>query len=200
MKKLHAIVTLCIASSCFLTAISCEKSLFISYEKPFIGIQTYWPQREFFNPNTREPFYSHGRTYSYCLSWLHKSDSNCPIINAYILLNRRPQESVEEQLIFYKNDLETTTKQIDSMPNKFNLDPESDVFRKNKLRQRQTLLQNIIPQIEQANLSGKVQDSNIKEQIGNALNNIKAYNQQELKELTLAVEKAHQCDLLDKYK
>jgi hypothetical protein len=194
MKTSHLIIALYIANSFFLTSVGSEKK--------FIGIKTYWPERAVFNPNTRQTYYSHGPTYNYCLSsWAGKETRfNCAMINAYVLLNRRPQESVEEQLAFYKNDLETTTKQIDSMPNKFNLDPETDIFKKNRLIQRQAFLQTIIPQIELANLSGNVQDNNIREQVGNALHNIGAYNQQELKELETAAQKAPQCNFLDTFK
>ncbi len=138
--------------------------------------------------------------YPYCTSswrdaWTKntKDPYNCRILNAYLLLNRRPQESVEQQLEFYKKDLTNTTEQLNST---------IEIFKKNTLGTRQKFLERIIPQIQQANLSGKPQDRSIQEQVGMALKNISSSDnyRHELAYLKEAVESANQCDFLDSTK
>ncbi len=167
MKTLHVIVALCIASSFSLNSMENEE---------YVGLKFYHPT--YHNSFCSENELTCGSTiYSYCKS--NKKDASCDILNAYLLLNRRPQESVEEQIKFYTKDLEATTSELNSTSDIFrkkdlNLRKsllQSDIFRKKDLNLRKSLLQIVIPQIQQARLSGNLQDSTVQQQVDTALKN-----------------------------
>jgi len=151
MKKFQIITALCIAQSF---------SLYSMKNEEYLGLQFY--HTEYHKSFCYENELTCGSTiYSYCTS--NKKDAhNCNVLNAYLLLNRRPQESVETQIKFYTKDLEDTTSELNST---------SDIFRKKNLNLRKSLLQRIIPQIQQARLSGNIQDSAVQEQVDTALKN-----------------------------
>jgi hypothetical protein len=189
MKALYTIAALTIANSFSLYAMED-----IQNEK-YMGIKAYYRKHPYISMSREGEAKIHD--YCYPITY-HSSESftkrdpenprNCEIINAYLLLNRRPQESVKEQINFYEQKLETAQKQLNSTFN---------VFEKNKLNQRILFLSTGIKQIRQTNLSGKPQDRNIQEQVGNALKNMNADTVYEMDRLEKAVERANQCNFLD---
>jgi hypothetical protein len=152
MKALQIIATLCITTSF---------SLYSMENEEYIGLQFYHPTYHKSFGNEDGAIRCGSTIYSYCTS-NKKNAHNCDILNAYLLLNRRPQESVETQIKFYTKDLEDTTSKLNST---------SDIFRKKDLNLRKSLLQRVIPQIQRARLSGNLQDSAIQQQVDTALKN-----------------------------
>ena len=181
MKALQIIVALCITSSFSLNAMG----------EQYMGLEKYHDRYA----NRRSGIYTYSRPSWFFSSWLFekKNTENCKILNAYILLNRRPNESVEQQLEFYEQNLETITEKLKYFPT------NSYYFEKEQLKQKQTFLQAIIPQIKQANLSGKVQDPEIQQHVTKAVHNIIDYNgtqdyRYEFDDLKFAVKNAHSCE------
>jgi hypothetical protein len=186
MKALQIIVILCITSNISLN----------SMDNEYMGLKGYHPE---YGASIYDGFdLRKGRSdiYQYCTpswkdSWRKntKDPHKCRILNAYVLLSRRPHESVEQQIEFYKKTLTNTEEQLDYAVS---------IFEQNKLEKKHTFIQTIIPQIQQANLSGKPQDRNIQEQVGTALKNISPDNyKRELNDLKEAVETANRCNFLD---
>jgi hypothetical protein len=151
MKALQIIATLCIAQSF---------SLYSSENEEYIGLQHYYP-RYHESYSTEDSAMCGSPIYSYCTS-NKKNAHHCDILNAFLLLNRFPHESVEEQIKFYTKSLEDTTSELNST---------NDIFRKKDLHWRKSRLQRIIPQIQRARLSGNLQDAAIQEQVDTALRN-----------------------------
>src|SRR6266404_9643300 len=158
MKALHFIITLCITSNF---------SLFS------MGIKNYWPHSKGLIVYPR----SIGVYCTEPLPW-RWNNKNCAMINAYLLLSRRPQESVEQQIEFYEKDLLTTTEQ---------LNVTTDFFQKEQLRKKNLFTQTAITQIQKANLSGNLQNKDIQEKLNTAFDGIvtpySCIRNQELKSL-----------------
>ena len=181
MKALHTIVALVITSIFSLNSMNMDKE--------YMGLETYHDRYA----NHRSGIYTYSRpSWNF---WNKKDPQNCKILNAYVLLNRRPNESVEQQLEFYTQNLETVTKKLTHFP------VNSYYFEKKQLRQKQAFLQAIIPQIKQANLSGKIQDHEIQQKVTTALQNIVDYNgtqdyRFELDDLKFATQNSHKCEFV----
>ncbi len=193
MKALQVIVVLCIVNSFSLHSMTVK---FRNKNEDYSGLEWYHPRYASRIDISEYSSLKGSDIYPYCTSswrdaWTKntKNPHNCRILNAYLLLSRRPHESVEQQIEFYQQDLEITTKQLNSTV---------DIFKKDTLQKRHLLLQTGISQIQQANLSGKLQDHTIQEQVGTALKNISPNNYRcELNHLKEAVETANQCNFLD---
>jgi hypothetical protein len=188
--------------SCFMKALQIITALTITTSfslysmdenEEYIGLRFY--HGEYHQSFCHEGRHHCGSTiYSYCTS-NQKDAHTCDVLNAYLLLNRRPQESVEEQVKFYSE-----------------LNSTNDIFRKKDLNLRQSLLQRVIPQIQRARLSGNLQDASIQQQVDTSLKNtLSSYNQKmrfmfnqcnfdytrELIYLRTAVQRANDCKTVD---
>lgn len=139
MKVLHTIVALCIVNSFSLHSMNTQ----------FTGINQLYGTNKIRRSCTRWPW--------------KKNNNDCVMINAYILLNRYPEQSIEKQIECYEKELADTTKQ---------LNVEIDFFRKEELQKEVFSKQSILTQIQKANLSGKLKDKNIQEKLNTAFDNI----------------------------
>jgi hypothetical protein len=156
MKALQIIAILCIASSFHLNAMDetdNEKKI-----TQFTGID----------------WFGFDKVWRYCsvLPW-RKNDQDCITINAYLLLNRFPNNSVEEQVKYHERNLSDTTKKLDAEITFLKENPETVLtYQKSKLKQRKLNQESIITEIKKANLAGKIQDEEIQDKFNTSFNNI----------------------------
>lgn len=156
MKTLQIITALCIASSFHLNAMdetSNEKKITQFTAIEWLGFDKIW-------------------RYCSVLPW-RKDNQDCITINAYLLLNRFPNNSVEEQIKYHEKNVSDTTKKLDAEIAFLKENPETVLtYQKSKLEQRKLNQESIVAEIQKAGLSGKIQDKDIQEKFNTSFNNI----------------------------
>lgn len=154
MKALHVIVALCIASSFSLN--SMDKTVNEKKITQFTALDG--------------PFDKIGRYCSY-LPW-RKNNQDCIMINAYLLLSRYPNNSVEEQIEFHEKNLSATIEKVNTEANFIEEHNLTYSYEMDKLQRIKLNQDSIITEIQKANLSGKIQDKDIQEKLNTSFNNI----------------------------
>jgi hypothetical protein len=105
------------------------------------------------------------------LPW-RKNNQDCIIINAYLLLNRFPNNSVEEQTAYYEKLLSDTTQKLDWEVD-YRKKTNGKVWATERILEEKKLYQESkVAEIQQANFSGNIQDKENQDKFNTSVDNI----------------------------